>query len=120
MLVSASCCGQSWFARRLRDIVRWTAPGATLVLLPKCPACLAVYLAVGTGFGVSVSTAAHLRTLMVMACVASLLYLAVKPASRFVAQKLSYRPFSTAASSHSSLRFWYGSASSRENTGCAD
>jgi hypothetical protein len=57
-------------------------PAAILVLLPKCPACIAVYLAIGTGIGVTISTAAYLRTLLLMVCVACLAYVATKQVLR--------------------------------------
>ncbi len=60
------------------------APAAVLVLLPKCPACIVAWLAVAAGLGVSVSTAATLRMLIVGSCVACLAFVVVRQALRMV------------------------------------
>jgi hypothetical protein len=46
--------------------------------MPKCPVCLAAYVALWTGLGLSFSTATYLRWGLLFVCVATLFFLIVK------------------------------------------
>jgi len=70
------------WARRIREMFAWVLPRALLVLVPKCPACLAAYVALWTGLGLSLSTATYLRWALLFLCVASVLFLIVKRLNR--------------------------------------
>jgi cadmium resistance protein CadD (predicted permease) len=52
------------------------------MLVPKCPACLAAHVLLWTGLGLSLSTATHLRSILLFLCIAALLYLIAKSVSR--------------------------------------
>jgi hypothetical protein len=68
--MTAQCCtgeGPSRpLARRLSGFAASILPGAVLVLLPKCPLCLAAWLTVVTGIAVPAAAAAHVRGLFVV------------------------------------------------------
>jgi len=69
-------------AAALREAAGYALPTAALVLLPKCPACLAAYLAIGAGIGVTVATAAALRWALLGLSVGSLAVLAARRIGR--------------------------------------
>jgi hypothetical protein len=78
--------------RRSGEIAGWIIPSATLVLLPKCPVCVAAYVALFSGVGISVAGASDLRTSLVFLCVGALLCLALKRLYRLTSARfVSYR-----------------------------
>ena len=68
--------------QRLREVLAWVLPSALLMLVPKCPACLAAHMALWTGIGLSFSTATYLRWTLLLGGVASLIFLTVKRLDR--------------------------------------
>jgi hypothetical protein len=79
--MSATCCTSA--ARRVWRSASWVAPTAVLLLVPKCPMCLAAYVVAATGMSVSLSTAGWLRTGLIGASVAVLLALSCGVARRW-------------------------------------
>jgi hypothetical protein len=64
--------------RRGGGIAGWIIPSATLILMPKCPMCVAMYVALFTGASISVACASHIRTAIAVLCSAVLFGLTVK------------------------------------------
>ena len=68
--MTAQCCTggrpSRRLARRLSGAAASILPGALLVLLPKCPLCLAAWLTVVTGIAVPAAAAAQMRGLIVL------------------------------------------------------
>jgi hypothetical protein len=62
--------------RRLPRAAASILPGALLVLLPKCPLCLAAWLTVVTGVGFSAAGAAWARAMLVVFWVAAVVFAA--------------------------------------------
>jgi hypothetical protein len=63
-------------------VVHWLVPGVGLALILKCPACLAAYIALGTGVAVSFPVAAVPRMSLLIVCVGSLVWLAARQFGR--------------------------------------
>lgn len=61
--------------KRISSGIRWLLPGIVFFLIPKCPMCLAAYVALGTGIGLSMTTARYLRIALIVLCVASMAYM---------------------------------------------
>jgi hypothetical protein len=77
-----------------REFAGWFIPGAVLVFLPKCPVCIAAYVAMLSGIGISFATASLLRTSLLILSLAALLFLVGKRLSR-----LELKPRRTASTS---------------------
>ena len=72
------CCDRAITA------TKWLVPTTILALLPKCPLCVAAYVALVTGIGISVTTAAYLRYGLLSLCIGSLVYLLANYLRRIV------------------------------------
>ncbi|OYP30437.1 hypothetical protein CGZ80_22575 [Rhodopirellula sp. MGV] len=59
-------------SRRFRDAISWCLPTGAFLFLPKCPACVAAYVALWTGVGISLTTAIVLRWLWIAFCIAAI------------------------------------------------
>jgi hypothetical protein len=97
--------------RRFQDITGWMLPAGGLLLLPKCPACLAAYIFIITGVGISVSAATYLRFVFLTICIASITYFVARREFRLFAMVYGKRRHGKAARS---LRPFLSSKNFRE------
>jgi hypothetical protein len=64
--------------RAAAEAAGWTAPGLALALLaPKCPMCVAGYVAAFTGLGIGLPVAAGLKTALIVLSVVALAAMAL-------------------------------------------
>jgi hypothetical protein len=66
------------------ELAEWLLPGVILAMLPKCPLCVMAYVAMATGIGLSFSTAATARILIIGVCITALSYFAAKCLYRLI------------------------------------
>ena len=71
-------CGS--IVQRAVDLFSWIVPSAILALIPKCPMCLAAYIALWTGIGLSISTVIYLRVSVLVLCVGVILFVGARSA----------------------------------------
>jgi hypothetical protein len=71
--------------QRFRRAASWIVPSLALAAIPKCPICLAAYIALFTGCGISLAMADAVRLIMAASCIACLAYLAAKTLSATIA-----------------------------------
>jgi hypothetical protein len=92
-VVSAGTCCRggrtSAVARGAGEVAAWALPATGLALIPKCPMCVAAYVALVTGVGISASAASHLRTAAIVLCVVLLCYLAARRTCRLIPARRS-------------------------------
>jgi hypothetical protein len=73
---NVAVAGRSW-TRAARRAVSWIVPSIVLAAMPKCPLCLAAYVALFTGFGISLAAATFAWWLVAAGCIGVLAYLAM-------------------------------------------
>jgi hypothetical protein len=66
------------FACRCVNLVKWPAPGTAFALLPKCPICLAAYVAAATGLRLSLTSARYMQLSLVVLCAGVFLYMILR------------------------------------------
>jgi hypothetical protein len=69
---------------RYIEFLKMIMPAIAFTLIPKCPVCLAGYVALSTGIGLSITTATYMRIVLIIVCILSLIYFVVKHVRRFI------------------------------------
>lgn len=57
-------------------------PAFVFIIIPKCPVCLAGYIALISGVSLSITTATYLRIGLIVLCIVSLVYFITRHARR--------------------------------------
>lgn len=76
--------GKKKTAQRFTGYIKMVIPAFVFVIIPKCPVCLAGYIAVASGIGISITTATYIRFGLIIFCVVSLSYFIFKHMIRWM------------------------------------
>ena len=79
---------RTW-SHRAREVAGWIVPGALLALMPKCPMCLAAYVALCSGVTISCSSAHLLMRTLTALCLGTLAICVVRRVVSFRQNKLT-------------------------------
>jgi hypothetical protein len=94
--MAGQCCTGEGPSRRLAPrlsvAIASILPGAVLVLLPKCPLCLAAWFTLITGVGVSAAAAASVGKLVVVFWVAAVALAAAQIIRRRASRRSPFPP----------------------------
>lgn len=74
---NAAVAERSW-RRAVGRAVSWIVPGVVLAVMPKCPVCVAAYVALITGCSISLATAGAIRWVVLAIVVTVLASLIVR------------------------------------------
>jgi hypothetical protein len=87
--MKGGCCsgggGRSSPPRRGWEVAAGAASLGIWAVMPKCPMCIAAYVAVWTGLGLSLAAATYLRWSLLLASGAVIVYLIIKSGFRNLA-----------------------------------
>ena len=72
------------WTRRIAALIQWAIPVTALALMPKCPMCVAAYVVLFTGIGLSLPAAAAIRWALIALSAVSLAYLLFRAVWRVV------------------------------------
>ncbi|MES2598066.1 MAG: hypothetical protein V4662_22220 [Verrucomicrobiota bacterium] len=86
-MITPCHCSREKTARAVKCGAGWIIPGVVLALMPKCPLCLAAWISLLLGIGVSTSMATILHRGIIMLCIALLVALLVRQCSRFFSHR---------------------------------
>ncbi|HVY76065.1 MAG TPA: hypothetical protein VG890_14625 [Puia sp.] len=67
--------GRSGRRRNMLTLVRMAVSGFIFLLIPKCPVCLAAWIALGTGIGIPLTAAAWIRWMLIVLSATAFAYL---------------------------------------------